>query len=325
MRPYVTRRIAGSVFVILAAMSLVFVLARMAPGSPAETILGAAATPETVTELNEQLGLDDPLPQQYVTFMGGALRGDFGDSYYSHSDALHTVLSRIPVTAELAAMTIALSVGLALGLTIVTARARRGWLSRLADGISVVALSIPSFWSGLLLLLLFGLYWPNVIPAGGWVFFRDDPIENLKHCVIPVIALSLPTTAILYRSLRASMSDVLGRDYVTYARASGVAEGRVVGRVAVPNAVVPTATVAGLLLGYLLGGSLIIETILSIPGLGQLVVYSLQRRDYPVATAAVTVVAVSFVLVNLGVDLVYAALSPRVRGLYSRKITMAEA
>jgi peptide/nickel transport system permease protein len=325
MRAYVVRRVLGSLFVMLAALSLVFVMTRVAPGKPAETILGAAATPESVAELNHQLGLDESLGAQYVDYMWNAVHGDFGDSYYSHESAMATVIDRIPVTAELAFLTMLASVVVALGLTIVTARARSRWLNGVADGASLIGLSIPTFWSGLLLLLLFGLYWPDIIPAGGWVYFSDDPIENLKTCILPVFALSLPTFAILYRSLRSSMQDVVHRDYVTYGRAAGLREGKVIRKVAVPNAIVPTATVAGLLLGYLLGGSLIIETIMSIPGLGQLVVYSLQRRDYPVATASIAVIAVSFVLVNLAVDLVYATLSPRVRDLYSRKVTIREA
>ena len=180
----------------------------------------------------------------------------------------------------------------------------------------MVGLSIPTFWSGLLLLLLFGLYWPDIVPAGGWVFFSDSPIDNLRHCILPVLALSIPTVAILYRSLRSSMKDVLHRGHLTYARAGGVRESKVIRKVAVPNAVVPTATVAGLLLGYMLGGSLIIETIFSIPGLGQLVVLSLQRRDFPVATVAVSFVAFGFIVINFLVDIFYAYLSPRVRELY---------
>jgi ABC-type dipeptide/oligopeptide/nickel transport system permease component len=325
VRGYVVRRLIGSLVVLFMTVTLIFVLTRVAPGDPAATILGAAATPEAVAKLNHDMKLDRSLPVQYVDYISKAVRGDFGESYYSHLPALHSVVDRLPVTGELALLTMTVSVLAALGLAIATARVRARWFSRLVDGTTLVGLSIPTFWSGLLLLLLFGLYWPDIVPAGGWTFFSDSPVENLRRCVLPVIALSVPTIAILYRALRASMKDVLNRDYVTFARASGVREGRLIRKVAVPNAVVPTATVAGLLLGYMLGGSLIIETIFSIPGLGQLVVLSLQRRDFPVATAAVSFVAFGFILINFLVDVIYAYLSPRVRELYSRKTTMREA
>jgi peptide/nickel transport system permease protein len=325
MGAYAVRRVVGSVLVFLGVISLIFGLTRVAQGDPAATILGNAATPESIAELNHQLGLDRPLPVQYVNYMADALHGDFGDSYYSHEPALPSVLKRLPVTLELAALTMGTSILTALGLTVLIARVRRRWLTRAVDGVTIVGLSIPTFWSGLLLLLLFGLYWPNIVPAGGWVFISDSIVDNLRSCILPVIALSIPTIAILYRSLRASMLDVLDRDYVTFARAAGVKEGKVIRRVAVPNAVVPTATVAGLLLGYMLAGSLIIETIYSIPGLGQLVVYAFQRRDYPVASAAVTVMAFAFIFINLVVDLTYAHLNPRVSELYAHKLTMREA
>lgn len=325
MRAYVLRRVLGSLFVLFATVSLIFMLTRVAPGDPAATILGSAATPESITDLNHQLGLDRSLLAQYGRFLGDAVRGDFGDSYYTHEPAMPSVAERLPVTAELAILTMLVSVAAALGLAILTARLRRRWVNRAVDGVTLVGLSIPTFWSSLLLLLLFGLYWPDIIPAGGWTFISDSVVDNLRHCILPVFALSIPTTAILYRALRTSMNDVLDRDYVTFARAAGVKEGKVIRSVAVPNAVVPTATVAGLLLGYMLGGSLIVETVYSIPGLGQLVVYSFQRRDYPVATAAVSVMALGFIVINLVVDITYARLSPRVSELYSRKITMREA
>ena len=229
---------------------------------------------------------------QYVNFIWHALHGNFGASYYSHGSALLAVMRRMPVTAELAFLTLAVSTGIAIGLAALNARVRKGWLSKVIDVITLFGLSIPSFLSGLLLLLLFGLYWRGILPAGGWVFFTASPLGNLKTCVLPVIALSLPTVAIIYRSLRASMNDVLDRDYVTYGRAAGFREGRVIRSVVLPNAILPTTTVIGLLLGYLLGGALIIETTLSIPGLGQEVVNSLQRRDFPVASASIAVIAV---------------------------------
>jgi len=325
VRAYAIRRALGSLFVLFATISLIFALTHLSQGDPAATILGSAATPEAIVDLNHQLGLDRPLPVQYGQYISHAVRGDFGDSYYTNEPAMPSVIERLPVTLELAFLTMGVSVVVALGLVVLLARVRRRSVTRAVDGMTLVGLSVPTFWSGLLLLLLFGLYWPNIVPAGGWVFFSDSIVDNLRSCILPVTALAIPTIAILYRALRTSMADVVNRDYVTFARAAGVREGKVISRVAVPNAIVPTATVAGLLLGYLLAGSLIIETIYSIPGLGQLVVYAFQRHDYPVASASVAVMAFAFILINLVVDLVYAHLSPKVSDLYSRKITMREA
>jgi len=324
MRTYIIRRVAGSLFVVLAVLSLVFGLNHLAPGSPAVTILQSNATPANVAAMNKQLGLDRPILTQFVNYIWHALHGNFGNSYYSHTSALLSVLHRVPVTAELAFLTIVISSLIAIGLATLNARVRKGWLSKIIDVGTLLGLSIPTFLSGLLLLLLFGLYWRGIVPAGGWVFFNSSPVGNLKTTVLPVVALALPTVAIIYRSLRASMNDVLDRDYVTFGRAAGFREGQVIRSVVLPNAILPTTTVVGLLLGYLLGGSLIIETTLSIPGLGQEVVNALQRRDFPVASASIAVIAVVFVTINLIIDVIYAFLSPRIRAMYSRKIRVGE-
>jgi peptide/nickel transport system permease protein len=323
VRTYIIRRILGSLFVVFAVLSVIFVLNHLA-GSPATAILQSDATPKNIAAMNRQLGLDRPILSQYVSFIWHAVHGNFGKSYYSHGDALTAVLQRVPVTAELAFLTLILSTAGAIALASLNARVRKGWLSKIIDVGTLLGLSIPTFLSGLLLLLLFGLYWRGILPAGGWVFFTASPVGNLKTCVLPVIALSLPTVAIIYRSLRASMNDVLDRDYVSFGRAAGFREGRVIRSVVLPNAILPTTTVIGLLLGYLLGGSLIIETTLSIPGLGQEVVNALQRKDFPIASASIAVIAVVFVTINLIIDVIYAFLSPRIRAMYSRKIRVRE-
>jgi peptide/nickel transport system permease protein len=325
LRSYLTRRVLGSVFVLYAVTSLVFVLNRLAPGSPAEVILGSSATPRSIAQLNRQLGLNLPLWHQYFLYLGNALHGNFGLSYYSHTSALAAVLGRVPVTAELAILTILVSIVVSVAMAALTTRFRARALDGAADAVFLAFLSVPTFWSGLLLLLLFGVYWQGVLPASGWVFLSANPVGNLETCILPVAALSLPTIAILYRSLKPAMADVSRRDYVSYAKAVGFTDRRVIGGIVLPNAAVPVTTVAGVLLGYLIGGSLIIETILSIPGLGQEVVNSFQRRDYPIASASICVVALFFVVINLSVDLVYAALNPKVRQLYASKAGQAHA
>lgn len=319
MKTYVTRRVLASIFVVYAVASLIFVLNRMAPGSPAEVILGDGASKQGLAELNRQLGLDRPLWRQYISYIGHALHGNFGNSYYSHGSALSAAVGRLPVTIELAVLTITVSLVLAVGMGALTSRFRSAVLHGASDATFLTFLSLPAFVTGLMLLLLFGVYWQGVLPASGWVFISHSPIDNLKTCVLPVITLTLPTAAILYRSLKPEMADVARRDYVSYARAVGLSQRRIIGGVILPNASVPVVTVAGVLFGYLFGGTLVVETIFSIPGLGQEIVNSFQRRDYPIASASICLIAVFFVVVSLIVDLVYAALNPKVRQLYASK------
>ena len=319
MRAYVTRRLLASVFVIYAVASLVFFLNRLAPGSPAATILGSAATADSIAQLNHQLGLDKPLWHQYIEYLVHGVHGDFGDSYYSHSSAFAAAFGRVPVTAELAVLTIVVSLIIAVAMASLTSRFRNPALRGTSDAVFLGFLSLPAFVTGLLLVLVFGVYVQGVLPASGWVFISDSIGGNLQTCVLPVAALSLPTAAILYRSLKPEMADVSHRDYVSYAKAVGLTERRVIGRVILPNAAVPVVTVTGVLFGYLFGGALIVETIFSIPGLGQQIVNSFQRRDYPVASASICLIAVFFVVISLAVDLFYAALNPKVRQLYASK------
>lgn len=319
MKAYVTRRLLASVFVVYAIASLVFVLNRLAPGSPAATILGPAATESSIRELNAQLGLDKPMWQQYLSYLGNAVKGDFGNSYYSQGSAFSAAVDRVPVTLELAVLTILLSLVLAVTMAAWTSRSRSRILRSTTDAVFLGFLSMPAFVTGLLLVLLFGVYWQGVLPAGGWIFVSDSLVGNLKSAVLPVIALTLPNAAILYRSLKPEMADVAQRDFVSYGRAVGLSERRLIGRVILPNAAVPVATVAGVLFGYLFGGALIVETIFTIPGLGQEIVNSFQRRDYPVASASICLIAVFFVVISLAVDMFYAALNPKVRQLYASK------
>jgi peptide/nickel transport system permease protein len=317
MWTYVSRRLVASVFVIYAVASLVFFLNRLAPGSPAEVILGDGATRQGIAQLNQQLGLDRPLWQQYLSYIGHAVHGDFGTSYYSHGSAFSAAVGRLPVTIELAVLTIVASLVLAVGMATLTARYRNSALRGATDVTFLVFLSVPAFVSGLMLLLLFGLYWQGILPASGWVFISESLWGNLKSCVLPVIALTLPTAAILYRSLKLEMAEVGRRDYVSYAQAVGLTPRRILGRMVLPNAAIPVVTVAGVLFGYLFGGTLVVETIFSIPGLGQEIVNSFQRRDYPIASASICLIAVFFVVISLLVDILYAALNPKLRQMYA--------
>ena len=197
--------------------------------------------------------------------------------------------------------------------------ARRGKLGDVAIRVAtVIGVSVPSFWLGLLLLMLFGLYLRDLLPAGGWVPFSDDPVGNLAHLVLPASVLGLGTVALVSRTLQVSMRDTMQRDYVTFGRSAGLSERRVIRSLALPNAVVPTVTVVGLLVGVLISGAVIVETVFTIPGVGRLMVQSLRNQDIPVATGATLFLAAVFLALNTAVDVLYAWLDPRLRELYAR-------
>lgn len=306
---FILRRLVTSAVVLWAVATLVFLLISLTPGNVAMIFGGLDA---------RELALDQPLAVQYGRYVSNLLRGDLGRSWLSGADVFELVTDRAGPTLELALVTavLATSVGVAFGLY---TTARRGRLGDVAIRVAtVVGVSIPSFWLGLLLLMVFGLYVPNVLPAGGWVPFSEDPARNLLHLVLPSSVLGLTTVALVSRTLQVSMRDTLQRDYVTFGRSAGLSESRVMRHVALPNAVLPTATVIGLLVAVLISGTVIVETVFTIPGVGRLLVQSLRNQDIPVATGATLFLATFFLLLNAAVDLLYAYLDPRLREIYAR-------
>ena len=306
---FVFRRLVTSVLVLWAVATLVFLLISLTPGNVAMIFGGLDA---------RELGLDQPLVVQYGRYMSALVQGDLGRSWLSGAEVAGLVADRAGPTLELAIVTavVATSMGLALGLY---TTARRGRFGEVAVRVAtVVGVSVPSFWLGLLLLMVFGLYVPDVLPAGGWVPFSMDPVGNLLHLVLPASVLGLATVALVSRTLQVSMRDALQRDYVTFARSAGLAEPKVMRQVALPNAVLPAATVIGLLVGVLISGTVIVETVFTIPGVGRLLVQSLRNQDIPVATGATLFLATFFLVLNTAVDILYAWLDPRVRDLYLR-------
>ena len=306
---FVARRFITSMLVLWAVMTLVFLLISQTPGNVAMIFGGLDA---------RELGLDQPLAVQYGRFMSSLARGDLGRSWLSGAEVSDLVADRAGPTLELALVTAvaATSIGLGLGLY---STARRGKLGDVAIRVAtVIGVSVPSFWLGLLLLMLFGLYLPDLLPAGGWVPFSEDPAGNLGHLVLPSFVLGLATVALVSRTLQVSMRDTLQRDYVTFGRSAGLAESKVMRHVALPNAVLPTATVIGLLVGVLISGTVIVETVFTIPGVGRLLVQSLRNQDIPVATGGTLFLATFFLLLNAAVDALYAFLDPRLREIYAR-------
>jgi peptide/nickel transport system permease protein len=300
---YLVRKIFHTLFVALGVVTLVFVALRLS-GDPAATMLPGDATVDELAALRRTLGLDRPLHVQYVAFLGSAVRGDFGDSFRHQQPAFALVLERLPATLELAFAALLLAVVVALPLGILAAMYRGRAADVVAMGLAVVGQATPYFWMGIMLILVVSveLGWLPTSGRGGW-----------QHLVLPAITLGTHFAAVLARLTRTSLLEVLGQNFVTTARAKGLAERRVILVHALKNAAVPVVTLIGLQFGTLLGGAVVTETIFAWPGVGRLAVQSIFVRDYPVVQAGVLVLALSFVALNLLVDLLYGALDPRIR------------
>jgi peptide/nickel transport system permease protein len=321
---YILRRMLGGLFVLWAVATLVFGMIKLAPGDPAYIFGGMYATPEDLAVIRHSMGLDQPVYVQYWTYVSNAARGNLGQSLFTHTPVTELLIERAPATIEITmlAALVASILGVLLG-AIAAVRRDSVW-DRLVRTGTLVGVSIPNFWLALMLLFIFGLYIPGVLPPGGWVAIGQDPIENLRNAVLPVIVLGFPTLAIVARTLRTSMLDTLSSDYIVFARAMGLPERKVVRSVALPNGIIPTATVIALAIGYLVGGTVIVEVVFTIPGVGQLMIDSFQKRDYPVAIGCTLFVATFFVVLNFVVDLLYAAINPKIRELYERQVSLAD-
>lgn len=301
--------------ILLGMSTLVFVIMRWLPGDVISVLLGAetaSITPEMAARIAASLGLDRPLHEQYLVWLWGVVRGDFGTSLITSQPIGPDLVRRWPVTIELAlfSIVIASAVGVSLGAV---AAIRPG--SRLDGAVrlfSLLGLAVPGFWIATLLVLVFSLYLPTW-PILGFVELARDPLANLQSLLLPAATLGLVLAAALARFTRFSMLEVLHAEYITAARARGLAERRIVVGHALKNAFIPVLTLIGLSLGHLLGGAVVIETIFGLPGLGKLVVDAIQQRDYPMIQGAVLVLSFNVVLVNLVVDVLYGWLNPRIR------------
>jgi ABC-type dipeptide/oligopeptide/nickel transport system permease component len=303
MFPYVVRKCAHTALVALGVVTLVFAALRLS-GDPAATMLPGDATVDDLAALRTALGLDRPVYVQYVTFLADAVRGDFGTSFRHQQPALALVMERLPATLELAFAALVLSVVIALPLGIVAALYRGRIPDMLAMAFAVVGQATPFFWMGIMLILIVSLElgWLPTSGRGTW-----------RHLVLPAVTLATHLAAVLARLTRTSMLEVLGQQYVVTARAKGLRERSVVLVHALKNAAVPVVTLVGLQFGTLLGGAVVTETVFAWPGVGRLAVQSIFVRDYPVVQAGVFVLALSFVALNLLVDVLYGWLDPRIR------------
>ncbi len=312
MITYILRRIVLLIPVILIVGLVVFTLVHLTPGDPAAIILGDQATPEDIQQLRDQLGLNDSLPVQFINWFGGVLTLDFGDSIFLGMPVTEALMDRVAPTGLLTlyALFVQLLIGIPLG--VIAALKAGSIIDRLMTALAISGAAIPTFFLGIMLILIFAvrLKW---LPSVGYVSPTEDLGGHIQRMLMPAFALGFSSAGLLARLIRSSMLDVLNEDYVRTAMAKGLAHRHVVIRHALRNALVPAITVVGTSLAALLGGAVVTETVFTIPGMGRLVVQSISRRDYPIIQGAVMAIAVSYVLVNLLVDLLYVYADPRVR------------
>lgn len=303
MWAYIGKRLLLAIPVILGVAFIVFAMIRLIPGDPAQLIAGQAATPELIAAIRKDLGLDRPILVQFGLYFGNLVRADLGRSIRSNAPVTEELAARIPNTLRLAAASILLASAVGIVAGIISATRPYSLIDAMVSVFALAGLSMPIFWSGLMMILLFAviLGWLPAVGTG-----------TLAHLVLPSVTLGLTSAAIIARMTRSSMLEVLRADYIRTARSKGLGEGIVVNRHALRNALIPVVTVIGLQTGTLLSGAVLTESVFAWPGVGRLLVEGILTRDYPVVQASVLVVAMAFVAVNLVVDLLYAVLDPRI-------------
>lgn len=314
MGGYILKRLALAVPVLLGITVVVFLLVRLIPGDVIDAMLGTEASlrPEVREQLRRTLGLDRPLYVQYFTWLGDIVQGDLGRSLRTGQPIVENLAGKLPITLELAFLSVVMSLVIAIPLGIISALRRNSVIDFVVRLLGTVGLSLPNFWLATMLILIASLYfrWGAALV---YVSPLEDPIVNLQQMLLPALALALGLTAVVMRMTRSSMLEVLSRDYIRTARAKGLRERLVIYRHALRNALMPVLTVVGIQTGHLLGGAVIVEQIYGLPGLGWFLLNGIYQRDYPVVQAGVLIVAVIFVLTNLIVDLMYALIDPRIQ------------
>lgn len=289
---------------------VVFLIIRLVPGDPVRTMLGFRATDENVAELRQQLGLDRGLIEQYLAWVGALLNGDLGKDMVSHAPIAELLAQRLPVTIELTALSMLLAVLVGVPLGIRAATGGR-WAKRLTEGFVIFGISVPDFWLGIMLVLIFTATLA-MLPPSGYAPLAKDPLANLRYMVLPVLTLATGEAAYILRTTRGAVASVLDRPFVTFLRAKGIGPRRIVYGHVLRNAGPSIITVIGIQLGVLLGGAIVIETMFALPGVGRLVVTAINQRNYPIVQVGVLAIATIFILVSLATDLVVAWLDPRV-------------
>ncbi|MBO0902909.1 ABC transporter permease [Jiella sonneratiae] len=312
MLKYVLNRLVGMVVVLFLVLTITFVIVRVAPGDPAALMLGPDATPQDAAQLRAELGLDQPILVQFGKFLLSAVQGDLGQSLFFRRPVLSVLAERAEPTTFLALFSLIFSIAIAVPIGIFVAYRRGGLADQGAVSTAMLAASVPSFWTGLVLQrwLATGLGW---FPASGYGGPSSTFLDRMGYLILPSIVLGIVNSALILRFTRASMLDVLGEDYIRTARSKGMSEARVVLKHALKNAAIPIVTVVGLTFALLVSGAVVTERVFNIPGMGSLVVGAVLRRDYPIIQGTLIVVAALYILINLLVDLLYLLIDKRVR------------
>ncbi|PYN35098.1 MAG: peptide ABC transporter [Candidatus Rokuibacteriota bacterium] len=312
MIEFLVRRAFISAVTLVLISLIVFTGVRMIPGDPARVMAGTDADAAGLEEIREKYGLHDPIPLQYLRWVGLALRGDLGESIRTRQSVAWTVAIKVPITVELACLALLIALSLAIPAGVIAAVRRNTAWDVLASAVSLCGVSIPNFWLGIMLILLVSvrLGW---LPASGFVPLFEDPFANVTRMIMPALVLGTALAAVLMRQTRNAMIEVLSADYIRTARSKGLAGFAVVVRHALRNGLIPVVTVLGLQMGALMGGAVVTESIFVLPGFGRLIVEAVFTRDYPVVQGVVLITASSYVLINLLVDVSYTVLNPRIR------------
>lgn len=308
---FVLRRLLSVVPVLLLVSMMVFGLIHLIPGDPAMAILGSSAEPEQVEQMRERLGLNQPLPLQYWNWLTSLLRGDMGQSLISDEPVTRLIMERLPTTLTVALAAFMLSLAISLPAGIVAALRHNRYADYIFMGLVILAVSVPSFWLALLLMLWFSVDL-GLLPMMGWVSVLDDFWQGLQYLILPALSLAFILGAVVARMTRSSMLEVLREDYIVTALAKGTPRRLIIMKHALKNAFAPVLTILGFQVGFLLGGTVVIEDVYSIPGIGRLIFGAITNRDYPVVQGCILMVTTIYVLVNASVDLAYAYFDPRV-------------
>jgi peptide/nickel transport system permease protein len=322
MRVYVLKRLLQIVPTVVMITLVVFVMMQSIPGDPVVALLGDAYTEEDAVRVRAEYGLDKPVLVQYAIWLGKLARGDWGVSIMTGRPVFQDVLVRLPVTLELIVLSMAVALAIAIPAAIIGALRQNTWADYTATTVAMVGVSIPEFFIGVLLLLAFSIGMSGALPSSGWVYLPGTCptivcaaglLGNAQHVLMPALALGVGRAALLTRLLRASMLEVIRTEYVTTARAKGLSERPVVLKHALKNALIPTVTVMGLQVGFLIGGAIVVETLFAMPGLGTFGIDAIIARDYQQVQGFALLTAIAFVVINLIVDLTYTVLDPRIR------------
>ncbi len=313
MLELIVKRLLLAIPTLLLVSIMVFALQKLLPGDPVLAMAGEERDPAVIAQLRAEYHLDDPIPTQYFSWIGNALKGDLGMSLRTKEPVTSLIASKLPVTLELSLLAMVIALGIGISMGIIAAVRKDTWIDHTTNFVALSGISVPHFWLGILLILLFSVHlqW---LPASGFVPISEDVAQNLKTLLLPALVLGTGLAATLMRHTRASMISVLKADYIRTARAKGLLAPKVVLKHAFRNALMPIVTLTTLLFGELLGGAVLTEQVFTLPGFGKMIVDAVFNRDYAVVQGVVLVVAIGFLLLNLLADVLYLLINPKMRG-----------